>query len=211
MHSFIHIGERLAITLRFYATGDNLHTIVAGYCIGHSTACQIVVDTGKAIYQELAPEFSKVPDEAEWRIIDIDFSKMWNFPNCVGAIDGKHVAMQAPSNSGSEYFNYKHFHSIILMATCDANYKFTTIDLGAYGREGDRNVYNSSSISKLLNSRKLGLPPIAKLPYSNIFLPHVIVGDDAFPLKSFMMKPYPGRCTGNMPEEERVFNYRLIY
>lgn len=156
----------------------------------------------------LAPEYLKVPSTDEWRKIAINFSKKWNFPNCVGSIDGKHIAMQAPSNSGSEYYIYKNFHSMILMAVCDANYKFTLVDLGAYGRQGDKNVYNSSSISKSLDKGKLGVPPCRKLPYSQRYLPHVFLGDDAFPLKPFMMKLYPGRFTGKMPKDQRIFNYR---
>ena len=41
---------------------------------------------------------------------NIDFETMWDFPNCVGAIDGKHLVMQAPSRSGSRYFNYEKTH-----------------------------------------------------------------------------------------------------
>lgn len=54
---FWKLGERLALTLRYYATGDNIRTLAAGFCIGHSTACEIVVETGKAIYDLLAPEY----------------------------------------------------------------------------------------------------------------------------------------------------------
>lgn len=203
---YFNSGKRLAITLRYYATGDNLKTIAAGYCVGHDTACKIVVDTGIAIYKVLAPDYLKVPDKSMWRKISIQFSKVWNFPNCIGAIDGKHIAMQAPQNAGSDYFNYKQFHSIILMAICGSQYKFTMIDLGAYGREGDKNVYNTSIISKKLAEGTLGIPPSCKLPYSNTILPHCIVGDNAFPLK--LLKPFAGRCTGTMAREERIFNYR---
>ena len=52
--------------------------------------------------------FLKVPNtEEEWHEIAIEFNDLWNFPNCVSAIDGKHVVIQAPANSGSEFYNYK--------------------------------------------------------------------------------------------------------
>lgn len=56
---YLNSGERLAITLRYYATGDNLKTIAAGYCVGHDTACKMVVDTGIAIYKVLLFESSR--------------------------------------------------------------------------------------------------------------------------------------------------------
>ena len=92
--------------------------------MGHDTTCEIVVDNGMAIYKELAPYYWKVPDNSMWRKIAIRFSKVWNFPNCIKAIDGKHIAMQAPPNAeSSDNFNYtKQFHSIILMTICDKQY-----------------------------------------------------------------------------------------
>ena len=37
-------------------------------------------------------------------------------------------------------------------------------------------------------------------------LPYVIVGDDIFPLKPWLMKPYPGK---NLDQCQRIYNYRL--
>lgn len=48
-----------------------------------------------------------------WLKIAKEFEKCWNFLNCVGAIDGKHIAIQCPSNLGSGYFNDKEHHSIV--------------------------------------------------------------------------------------------------
>ena len=82
----------------------------------------------------------------EWKSIFKDFEKFWNFPNCIGAIDGKHVLMQAPANSGSAYFNYKKTFSNVLMAVYNAKYQFTLVDIGDIGRQSDGSVYGSSHL-----------------------------------------------------------------
>ncbi len=91
----------------------------------------------------------------------------WNFPNCIGALDGKHIA-----NSGSSYFNYKKFHSLVLMAMCDAQYCFTLVDIGNYGRDNDANILNNSLMGMALKDDKLYVPPPRKV--NDDMLPYVI-------------------------------------
>lgn len=57
----------------------------------------------------------------EWIRIAEQFEKTWNYPNCIGAMDGKHIVLQSPVNSGSEFYNYKSFFSIDLFAFVDAD------------------------------------------------------------------------------------------
>ncbi|KAK9680274.1 hypothetical protein QE152_g39215 [Popillia japonica] len=58
----------------------------------------------------------KIPTTTDWKIIENGFRKQWNFPGCCGAINGKHVVIKAPPESGSLYYNYKETNSIVLMA-----------------------------------------------------------------------------------------------
>nr|CAI5840914.1 unnamed protein product [Callosobruchus analis] len=77
------------------------------------------------------------PTEEIWKTVEKNFCELWNFPNCIGAIDGKHVVIEAPANSGSLYFNYKKTFSVVLLALVDANYRFISVDVGAYGKNSD--------------------------------------------------------------------------
>ena len=56
------------------------------------------------------------PKQEDWEAIETGFRLRWNFPNCCGAVDGKHVAVRQPPGSGSLYYNYKNYLSIVLMA-----------------------------------------------------------------------------------------------
>jgi len=106
------------------------------------------------------------------------------------AIDGKHVRIKCSNNTGSLFFNYKDYFSIVLLALVDANYKFITIDVGSFGREGDSGIFLKTTMGKNILNGTFGFPEDAQLPGSEKILPHVIIGDEAFRLHTHIMKPY---------------------
>lgn len=127
-------------------------------------------------------------------------------PNCIGSLDGKHVQVQAPQNSGTDYFNYKKYFSIVLLAVCDADYKFTLVDIGSPGSNGDSSIF-STHLGNALKNNELNIPQgLAQLPGSEIKIPYFMVGDSAFQLSKNIMRPYPSQ---NLNNEKAVFNYRL--
>jgi len=89
-----------------------------------------------------------------------DFNIRWNFPNCIGSINGKHIRIHSPPNSGSQYFNYKQYHSIVLQAVVDANIKFVTVDTGACGKQSDGGVFRNSALYHCLATGSSKLPKI---------------------------------------------------
>ena len=70
------------------------------------------------------------------------------FPNCIGAIDDKHVMIQCPVNSCSLFYNYKSYISIVLLVVTSADYRFVMVDVGAYGSSNDSGVLNHTTFFK---------------------------------------------------------------
>ena len=89
--------------------------------------------------------------------------------------------MQAPLNSGSEYYNYKKTHSIVLLAICNSQYEFIIVDIGNTGRISDGGVFSNSVISDIMLNQNRMFPQPEKILETNIKFPYVIVGDEAFP------------------------------
>ncbi|XP_060880085.1 uncharacterized protein LOC132951996 [Metopolophium dirhodum] len=147
------------------------------------------------------------PNSEQWISIANKFYEHTQFPNCIGAVDGKHIRCVNPTNSGSVYFNYKKYFSIILMAVVDSEYRFIHINVGAYGREGDSSVFKECPFGKKLYSEQLGLPAPKPLPNTEDKpQPFVIIGDEAFGLHKNLLRPFPGR---GLDQRKRVFNYTL--
>lgn len=110
-------------------------------------------------------------------------------------------------NSGSEYFNYKKSFSIVLMALVDANYKFIMVDVGAYGKNSDGGILAHSEMGKRFEEKTLNVPNDTLLPGTAIEAPYVIIGDEAFPLKPYFLRPYPEKHLDT--DDKRIYNYRL--
>ena len=156
-----HINYNICfITSKFLATGDAIITIAYNFQAGVSTARKIIMDVCMAIWHVLAPIYMPVPSEDEWKSIADEFYKRWTFLNCIGAIDGKHVMIQCPFNSGSLFYNYKPYFSFVLLAVVSANYRFVMVDVGAYGGGNDSGVLNHIFQSSLndLGTRNLMYP-----------------------------------------------------
>lgn len=154
------------------------------------------------------------PTKQEFNNISLDFFNQWQFPNCLGAIDGKHIRIKCPANSGSQYYNYKGYFSIVLQGVVDANYSFLCVDIGAYGTNSDGGTFQNTDFGSAVIEDSLLVPDEAHLPIinqkakkvQNEKLPFVFIADDAYPLRENLLKPFPQR---GLSLEERIFNYRL--
>ncbi|XP_046681626.1 uncharacterized protein LOC124368382 [Homalodisca vitripennis] len=203
----IEPAEKLSILLRYLSTGMSFEALSETFRMSNYTVGKIVEEVCDCMWEQLAPVHLPVPNKQRFLEIAAEFKEKWNFPNCVGCIDGKHVRIKSPGKSGTMFLNYKKFFSVNLHAVADAKCKFIFIDVGAYGKQSDGGVFEASPISKFFENFSEHLPAPSPIDTSSeTLIPYVLVGDDAYPLKSYIMKPFGQR---NLSEEERIFNYRL--
>lgn len=175
--------------------------------MAQNTISTIIPEVCDAIYNCLKAEYLNTPHaDTEWKKIAKTFHEKWNFPMCLGAMDGKHVEIVPPPGSGSMYYNYKQDFSVVLLALVDAQLKFRYVDVGTNGRISDGGVWAKSELKKAMDRNDLNIPTPENLPGTNILVPYVLLADDAFPLGEYIMKPFAGR---SLQKNQRIFNYRL--
>ena len=147
------------------ATGNEYSPLQYAFRVARNTISKFVPEVAEAIVTVYLDEVMKLSvGQQEWREISTVFSKKWNFHNTLGAIDGKHVAIRCPPNAGPTYYNYKQFHSIILMALVDAGYKFIVVDIGANGSCADNRIFEESGLPEVLKINSINIPPPEALP-----------------------------------------------
>ncbi|KAG8175008.1 hypothetical protein JTE90_014343 [Oedothorax gibbosus] len=108
------------------------------------------------------------------------FLGLGGLPGVVGVVDATHIPIKAPSINAKEYYCRKSHHSVLLQGVADHKKRFT-------------NVY-------------FGWPGSVKLSGTDTWIDVYLVGDPAYPLKSWLMKPVPG---GGLSAAEQAFNQRL--
>lgn len=206
---------KLIVCLRYLTAADSFQTLSFCFRIAANTVNICVKEVCDALIVRLGPIYLKTPNSiAEWNQIRYKFLLDWGFPNVGGCIDGKHLAIYKPVNSGSDFLNYKSkmrfklnykfilislldFFSIILMAVVGPNYKFISAEVGMNGRITDGGVWTNSFFNHQINDSENPLD----LPNGLLFL-----ADGTFPLKSNLMKPFPGSKLSN---DEKLFIFRL--
>ena len=177
----IEPSKKLALTLRFFATGDSFGTLAHLFRVGLSTVRVIIADVSEAISAH--PELNKLVQfpstEEEFYSISKDFFDMFQFPNVVGAVDDTHIKIVKPGTDPASYFDYKKNYSIHLQAVCDSKTRVLFYYIGAPGKNNDGGVAEISGFNDLLNSGRI--PP-----------QYHIVGDPAFALHPNLLSRFPG-------------------
>ena len=116
------------------------------------------------------------------------------------------MALKKPKNTGALNRNYKGFFAILMLALIDGQYKFRWVDAGTAGSCSDAQIFNASQLKRRIEDGRIGFPDPAPIIQGGRDVPYFILADDAFALKTWLMKPYGRRM---LTREERIANYRI--
>lgn len=147
----VPVAKRIAIAIWRLATNEVYRTVGHLFGVGTSTACSCVGEFCDAVIKVLLPDHIKTPDARKLREISTHFSNRWGAPQCVGAIDGSHIEIIAPSEYPRDYVNRKGFHSIILQAVIDGKGIFWDVCVGFPGTVHDSRVLTQSWLGEMVS------------------------------------------------------------
>ncbi|XP_039438575.1 uncharacterized protein LOC120419805 [Culex pipiens pallens] len=199
-HRALNPGIRLAITLRYLASGMSQKDVALNFLVGFTTASNVIRETLGVLWHVLSPKYLPEPDTDMWlKTARLNMDR-YQVPLCCGFVDGKHVKCRNLPHHGTQLFNYKKEYSLVLLAVCDANCKILAVDIGQYGS------IKNSEFGKKLFSGTLGMPGTTFLPDTQIPFEYYFIGDEAFPLHKHIQRPYGGKF---LSFEKRVYNARL--
>ncbi|KAK6750405.1 hypothetical protein RB195_002403 [Necator americanus] len=184
--------QRLCIYLRFVGNGFNFTNLSEEFSCGKATVSAIVSEVMEAIIEsETHNAFPPITRQYLEKVAE-KTQELYDYPRAVGFLDGRHVAIKKPNGGIEEYLNYKNFQSIVLLAICDADYRFLLFDVGLPGNLGDASVFRSSSIFTFFNECDDLFPETADLGSVGPVQYHILT-DDGLGQGVRYIEPFPGR------------------
>ncbi|KAJ8897772.1 hypothetical protein PR048_003122, partial [Dryococelus australis] len=183
-------------TLRYLATGRTHEDLKFSCRFAPQTSEKIIPDTCEVIFKALR-NYCKCPTtEKESENVAGECEHRWNFPNCIRAVDGKHVAITPPPRSESYFYHYKNFHSQVLLGIANTNYELLYSSFGINGRVSDGGL----RLVEKTRRRESEFTKGGNVRY-------VLVVDDVFPLREYIMKPFSHKVA---TPARKIFNCRVF-
>ena len=195
----------MAIALWCLATCREYRTIGHLFGVARCTVCVIVHQTCSAIVDTLLTRYIQFPKGDLLAQVVTGFKSKWGMVQCAGAIDGCHIPVKPPELNHTDYYNRKGWYSVILQGVVDHDYLFRNINVGWPGSVHDARVlanfelYWQATQGEILNGEHLVI--------HRQDVPIFLVGDSAYPLSTWLMKPFP--YSAGLTQAEKRFNYQL--
>lgn len=191
----------VAMVLYRLAHGYAPEQVANLYGVGKSTLIFYTKLITRVLSQDLYSKYISIPSGERLLQIINEFKQLTGLDNMCGAVDGSHIKLwaQPPNkNTPADYWCRHHIHSILLQGVCTAGYLFWDVSAIAPGGTHDATHLRSSSLFGKLNRGQCLVEPRA-IVGDHEFRPY-IVGDSAYPLLSFLLKPFTAQGTGTVAQ-----------
>ncbi|XP_038073863.1 putative nuclease HARBI1 [Patiria miniata] len=197
-HQPISMEKMTLLTLWYLANQESMRGIADRFDVAKSSVHIVVHKLTHHVAHKLAQKYINWPTPHLMPSVTSDFKSRANFPGVLGALDGSHIPIEAPSAHQLEYNNRKMTHSVILQAVCDNSKKFTNCFAGYPGSAHDSRVLHSSQLFIQAEADKHKLFPSDA---------YHLVADTAYPLHSWLITPF--KDTGSLTPQQTRYNTKL--
>ncbi|CAJ0606312.1 unnamed protein product [Cylicocyclus nassatus] len=210
-HFTTHAGpisgrHRLMVYLRYVTQGITFKAYALDIGISISTVAAIVREVTEAIIIDMHSEaFPRIKRGKFIQVARIT-QERYDYPRAVGFLDGKHIHIKKPARSGSIFYNYQHYNSIILLALCDCDHRIIAYDVGAPGRADDAGVLRDSALKRFLDRHDNVFPLTTELGNVGPVQYHILV-NGGFGQGHRFIRPYR-EAEADTPDKRR-FNKQL--
>lgn len=186
--------KHLLITIWFISHQDTIHRMSDRFSVTDSSIIRCRDRVFTVVLRYLKTKFIYLPEDynVKAQIMD-EYSIGSQFPNVLGAIDGTHIRIVAPSEHSQVYVNRKKFHSLVLQGICASNMQFLHVLAGWPGSVNDSRILRNCDVWNIA-------PDWCGVD-------NHLVGDGAYPLQQWLLTPF--RNNGHLTQRMRRFNYRL--
>ncbi|XP_018364042.1 PREDICTED: putative nuclease HARBI1 isoform X1 [Trachymyrmex cornetzi] len=189
-------GKQIAIALWFFGNQEVYRSIADRFGVSKDIVWKCVYEIAMLLTED-AYRYIKWPEPHEMVFIEREFRQLHGFPGVIGAIDGSHITISAPTENPDNYINRKGYHSILLQGICDHTLKFIDVFTGMCGSVHDAIVWRLSDIATL----------IAQDENRYFQNQYHLLADSAYPLSNYMLTPY--RDNSHLNNVQRRFNTTL--
>eukprot|EP00455_Lapot_gusevi_P004719 TRINITY_DN1194_c0_g1_i11.p1 TRINITY_DN1194_c0_g1~~TRINITY_DN1194_c0_g1_i11.p1 ORF type:complete len:407 (-),score=-19.49 TRINITY_DN1194_c0_g1_i11:41-1231(-) len=184
------IYQRIAVFMYYCSRITSIEDVADHLGLHKTTTWNALHSITKSILKNLLPHVLRFPDEDECE----ELSRVWEQrqPSMRGAVlacDCTLIPIERPHKNPESYFCRKSFYAVNLLVCCDPHLKARFV-YGLYpgSAQDSRLLSRSGLIHKLIN-----------------LLPYFALGDNGFPLRPYMMIPFPGYLS----RSKRIFNFTL--